>query len=562
MSDSFANSYSAPRAFDESSSSSSVSSSSISSASSVSTESSSMSQYSSQSPNHGWTNIGGGDHGGGNWIPHNGDTVGETHYNIGLFYLQAGYTINVDPYNGTTGGKLEISCQTAIMAHGAVINGTGKGLRGGGGGGGRGADPQGIWGGAAGSGHANGTAGGYTGGVGGKAEGEYGGEAGVDGGYVGTAVNGDVSVDQNPGVYMGSGGGGGGGSNSPYGGGGGAGGTGGARILIWATESMSIHGLITSQGTTAGDGAAGSPHQGGAGGNSNDAGNSVAGGYFHGVNGGAGSGGGVLLWISGPYDGSDGVINVLGGRSQTSNGGTVKIFANSTLASGTYLAGRTYLTQTEVETSSVSSISSQSSLSSRSSQSTELLSSSVSSASSLSSLSTELLPSSVSSVSSLLSLSTELLPSSVSSVSSLSSLSTELLPSSVSSVSSQSSLSSQSSQSSASSLSSSSSDYGHLDTPSSFVISSINPLTRSVILEWNWSTLNHWGDPVTPTGFVVERKIGADDYVLVTYSVLPNDPITNDAYSYEDTLTDDDAARVFALGQQIVYKVRVYWMTP
>ena len=81
-------------------------------------------------------------------------------------------------------------------------------------------------------------------------------------------------------------------------------------------------------------------------------------------------------------------------------------------------------------------------------------------------------------------------------------------------------------------------------------------------MTWQWSTLNHWGSYVNPTGLIVERKIGSADFETLTYSIQGNVPLSNENYSYEDTLTENDAAGVFALGYQLIYRVRAYWITP
>lgn len=181
----------------------------------------------------------------------------------------------------------------------------------------------------------------------------------------------------------------------------------------------------------------------------------------------------------------------------------------------------------------------------------------------LSSSSSHSSTSSESSLSSLSSSSSWILSSSSSS-SSVSSLSSESSSSSSSSVSSLSSLSSSSSSYSSlssTSSSSSSSNYGFLETPWDLSIASIDPLTRTIQLTWKWTTQDHWGDWVTPTGFVVRRKIGSEDFSVVTYSVLPNDPPSNEDYSYDDILSDNDAAKIFALGQSVTYGIKAYWVT-
>jgi hypothetical protein len=292
---------------------------------------------------------------------------------------------------------------------------------------------------------------------------------------------------------------------------------------LWSTETGSIvfNGSINANGIYGGDGSnAPSEWVGGNGGSYGASGTSQGGvgqapGADNGGTGGRGAGGGVQLWTTNLT--SNGTITSLGAGSYVPNGGTIKIFADEKIDSGTYVAGRVFREETEFGSASSSSPTSDSSISSDSSES-------------LSSISSE----------------------------SSSSISSE----SLSSVSSESSISSISSPSSLSSQSSSSSDYGHLDAPTSLTLDSVNPLTRTVTLTWEWSTLNHGGDPVTPTGFVVERQIGADDYVVLSYSVLPNTPITNTSYSYGDVLTDADAAKVFALGYALSYRVKAYWVVP
>jgi hypothetical protein len=88
-----------------------------------------------------------------------------------------------------------------------------------------------------------------------------------------------------------------------------------------------------------------------------------------------------------------------------------------------------------------------------------------------------------------------------------------------------------------------------------------HPVTKEVDLFWKWITYNHWGVPVVPTGFILQRKVGDGDYVVVTYSIPPNPDPYDEDYTYTDTLPDDDAAAVFALGEQLTYRVRVYWLT-
>jgi len=66
--------------------------------------------------------------------------------------------------------------------------------------------------------------------------------------------------------------------------------------------------------------------------------------------------------------------------------------------------------------------------------------------------------------------------------------------------------------------------------------------------------LDYHGNPVTPTGFVVERKYGTGDYTILSYSVPPGDR------EYTDQLTDDEALDVFGNGISLSYRVKAYWV--
>ena len=79
-------------------------------------------------------------------------------------------------------------------------------------------------------------------------------------------------------------------------------------------------------------------------------------------------------------------------------------------------------------------------------------------------------------------------------------------------------------------------------------------MARSFTLTWDWSTLDHFGHPVTPTGFTVEREIGAEDWVLLTYTIPQN------GRSYTDVLDQSSALAVFGGGTRIAYRVKVYWI--
>ena len=148
--------------------------------------------------------------------------------------------------------------------------------------------------------------------------------------------------------------------------------------------------------------------------------------------------------------------------------------------------------------------------------------------------------------------------SSTSSVATFSSSSSSSVATKSSSSSSSSSVATFSSSSSSSvATKSSSSNFGALDAPQNLAIQSVTPLTRQIVIEWTWSTNDHWGNPVTPTAFIVERKIGSNAYEVLSYA---ESPAGGPNYTYTDTLSEADAAGVFALGSQLIYRVRVYWV--
>jgi len=195
--------------------------------------------------------------------------------------------------------------------------------------------------------------------------------------------------------------------------------------------------------------------------------------------------------------------------------------------------------------SSSSSPSSSSSSSPSSSSSSSPSSSSSSSPSSSSSSS----PSSSSSSSHSSSSSSSSSPSSSSSSSSSPSSSSSISSSSSSSPSSSSSFSS-SNLSSVNSSSSSSTEH-HLNPPHdlSFVA---DPINRKITISWEWDNGSH---PITtPTGFAIERKIGMGSWELLSYSIPPADR------SYEDILSDANAALVFAYGNQLSYRIKAYFV--
>ena len=263
----------------------------------------------------GWTNTGGGDHKGGDWIIASDVEVGGVHTNIGAFKVNAGVTATVKGYDGSTHGSFEVHA-VDVDVDGAIVaseKGCGGGGAGGGGGGGRyyyGVEGSGGGGGSGVAGGENGENGnpgywtgseerGGNGGNGGNGGGGTGagikgsggigakGDVGVDhvpataggaasnGGY-GTVPNdnNDVSVDESllRGKGGGAGGGGGGGdgevidsatASGAGGGGGGAGGYGAGWIKLYATTSIDISGNLEAKGNSGGNGGNGDNGQSG-----------------------------------------------------------------------------------------------------------------------------------------------------------------------------------------------------------------------------------------------------------------------------------------------------------
>jgi hypothetical protein len=219
-----------------------------------------------------WSPRGGGDHGGADWTPANGDVISGNHTNVGNFTITAGYTVAVLNWTGgDTSGKLRVA------ANNITVNGTltasGRGYGGGGGGqndyvsmpggqagtggnGGAGAaatwgGTQVYWGGGGGGGSPNG-AGGYPNGV--NATANSGGNGGISYGYGTPSIGG-------PGYC---GGGGGGAGFTAGGGGGGGGGTGG----------------VSTTGLNGGNGGGPAYGPGSTGGSGNPSGSGGNGGYM------------------------------------------------------------------------------------------------------------------------------------------------------------------------------------------------------------------------------------------------------------------------------------------
>lgn len=162
----------------------------------------------------GWTDTGGGNHGGADWLIEADLVVAGIHRNVGRFLVAPGVVVTLAPYDGSSLGELEVRAVDIEIA-GALIS----------------------------------SALGYRGGApGGAGEGPFGGAAGVDGGYLTGAGQGDVSTDTT-GV---KGSGGGGGSTQP-------GGAGGGLIRLFAKAALRVPatGLILAHGGPEGEATAG-----------------------------------------------------------------------------------------------------------------------------------------------------------------------------------------------------------------------------------------------------------------------------------------------------------------
>ncbi len=347
----------------------------------------------------GWTDLGGGDHGGAAWTISSNTEVAGVHTNVGTFTINTGITATIKAWDGASYGTFEVQCASASII--GTITASGKGFGGGGAGGGGGGqstiDP--TTGGAVGAGTAGG-ANGIIGGAGGNLFGGNGGAGGAGGGGAGGGNAGSAGAKGNPGsaggvganggyggtdndnddsstdetLLKGCGGGGaggGGGGDDTYGGGagggGGAGNRGGGYIKIISSGALALSGIIYAKGldNSAGNGVAGGnalDNQGGNGGaggaaaaSANSNGGAAGTGRpapFTGPNGGAGgeggygAGGGVLLKCGNTEAAMnlDGTIDVRGGNNATGNGGTIKLFyAGNSDITYTHYEGRHYI---------------------------------------------------------------------------------------------------------------------------------------------------------------------------------------------------------------------------
>ena len=325
-----------------------------------------------------WSNLGGGDHGGSNWVIATGTYIASNHYNIGTVTIATGATVSVQAYDGSKYGWVSVNASNITVL--GTIDASGAGYRGGNGGtGGNGSssdDSSGTPGtsGSSGEGSYMGSGGfagiaGYDAGLGINEIKRWGfsGGSGQAGGYAIASGQGDVSTNES--VLMGSGGGGGGGGGSGWrwrdcsdgGGGGGGGNPGGGSISLITSNILVIHGAIITKGLALSrgngvNGQNGIPSGYGGGGGSRDGSGQSSGGSGanvpgtncypggSGSNGGAGAGGGILLKAD-AVDTVGGAIDNRGGGNVTTNGGTLKIFY-VTLVGGSYTnTGRVYLKQ-------------------------------------------------------------------------------------------------------------------------------------------------------------------------------------------------------------------------
>lgn len=183
-----------------------------------------------------FTNTGGGDHEGADWVPSDTTIIGGVHYNIGTFLVSEGYTLHLEDDN-----ELEIYADTITIP--GTIDGDGHSTSGSGNGGAGGADSAGAGGGGgAGYGAAGGAGGAGTFGAAGSAGSQY-----------GTTDTTIISLGSKGGV---------GGTNS---GGYGAGGNGGGSIIL-SGNTISIIGIISLDGSNGANTGSGGGGGGGSGG--------------------------------------------------------------------------------------------------------------------------------------------------------------------------------------------------------------------------------------------------------------------------------------------------------
>src|SRR6185503_8027860 len=74
-----------------------------------------------------WTDTGGGDHSGADWIPADGTVIAGVHTNIGLFRVAGGSSVRVAPWDGTQFGSVEVRAQIVTIEGTLSANGAGFG---------------------------------------------------------------------------------------------------------------------------------------------------------------------------------------------------------------------------------------------------------------------------------------------------------------------------------------------------------------------------------------------------------------------------------------------------
>ena len=62
-----------------------------------------------------WTDLGGGDHGGSNWVIAGGATIASNHYNIGTVTIATGTTVSIKSYSGGQYGWSQITASNITI---------------------------------------------------------------------------------------------------------------------------------------------------------------------------------------------------------------------------------------------------------------------------------------------------------------------------------------------------------------------------------------------------------------------------------------------------------------
>lgn len=245
-----------------------------------------------------WTNTGGGNHEGSDWVPSDTTIIGGVHYNIGTFLNTTGYTLHLEDDN-----ELEIYADVITIT--GDIDGNGHSTSGSGNGSAGGAD-------SAGAGGGGGAAYGANGGAGGAGTYGAGGGAGSQYGTTDTTI-----------ISLGSKGGSGG-LNS---GASGAGGNGGGSIIL-SGNTVTVTGIISCNGAVGGNTSSGGGGGGGSGGGLLIVGGAVT---FSGTYSGTGGNGGATTNAEGDGGGGGGAggrVKILY-RTINISGGTFTVTAGT-----------------------------------------------------------------------------------------------------------------------------------------------------------------------------------------------------------------------------------------